>query len=81
MWRIVATRIALCARCCTRYATGSPVNVAAQLAARLPTLIRGVYYKDWDPSRTPLAIHEVDAFLSESRTRGVWLARPRRRLL
>jgi uncharacterized protein (DUF2267 family) len=40
-----------------------PVDVAAKLAAQLPTLIRGIYYEDWDPSRTPLAIHDVDAFL------------------
>ncbi|HYM65861.1 MAG TPA: DUF2267 domain-containing protein, partial [Patescibacteria group bacterium] len=36
---------------------------AAKLAAQLPTLIRGIYYEDWQPSRTPLAIHDVDAFL------------------
>lgn len=40
-----------------------PVDVAAKLAAQLPTLIRGIYYEDWDPSRTPLPIHDVDAFL------------------
>jgi uncharacterized protein (DUF2267 family) len=40
-----------------------PVEVAAKLAAQLPTLIRGIYYEDWQPSRTPLAIHDVDAFL------------------
>ena len=39
------------------------VDVAAKLAAQLPTFIRGVYYEDWDPSRTPLPIHDVDAFL------------------
>ena len=39
------------------------VDVAAKLAAQLPTLIRGVYYEDWDPSRTPLPIHDVEAFL------------------
>lgn len=39
------------------------VEVAAKLAAQLPTLIRGIYYEDWRPSRTPLAIHDVDAFL------------------
>jgi uncharacterized protein (DUF2267 family) len=39
------------------------VDVAAKLAAQLPTLIRGIYYEDWDPSRTPLAIHDVEAFL------------------
>lgn len=40
-----------------------PVDVAANLAAQLPTLIRGIYYEDWDPSSTPLPIHDVDAFL------------------
>jgi len=40
-----------------------PVDVAAKFAAQLPTLIRGIYYEDWDPSRTPLAIRDVDAFL------------------
>jgi uncharacterized protein (DUF2267 family) len=40
-----------------------PVDVAAKLAAQLPTLIRGIYYEDWDPSRTPLPIHDVGAFL------------------
>ena len=39
------------------------VDVAVKLAAQLPTLIRGIYYEDWDPSRTPLAIHDVETFL------------------
>jgi uncharacterized protein (DUF2267 family) len=39
------------------------VDVAAKLAAQLPTLIRGIYYEDWDPSRTPLPLHDVEAFL------------------
>lgn len=39
------------------------VDVAAKLAAQLPALIRGIYYEDWDPSRTPLPMHDVDAFL------------------
>jgi uncharacterized protein (DUF2267 family) len=29
------------------------VDEAAQLGAQLPELIRGVYYAEWDPSRTP----------------------------
>ncbi|HXW59019.1 MAG TPA: DUF2267 domain-containing protein [Solirubrobacteraceae bacterium] len=39
------------------------VDVAAKLAAQLPTLIRGIYYEDWDPSRTPLPIRDVQTFL------------------
>lgn len=27
---------------------------AAQLGAQLPTMVRGVYYEGWDPSRTPV---------------------------
>jgi len=41
-----------------------PVDVAAKLAAQLPTLLRGVYYEDWVPSRTPLPIRDVDGFLA-----------------
>lgn len=46
------------------------VDVAAKLAAQLPTLIRGIYYEDWDPSRTPLPIHDVDAFLDHVAAEG-----------
>lgn len=46
------------------------VDVAAKLAAQLPTLIRGIYYEDWDPSRTPLPIHDVDAFLDHVAREG-----------
>jgi uncharacterized protein (DUF2267 family) len=46
------------------------VDVAAKLAAQLPLLIRGVYYEDWDPSRTPLAIHDVDTFLDHVAQEG-----------
>lgn len=30
------------------------VDEAADLAAQLPVLVRGVYYDGWDPSRTPV---------------------------
>ncbi len=46
------------------------VDVAAKLASQLPTLIRGVYYEDWDPSRTPLAIHDVGTFLDHVAEEG-----------
>lgn len=47
-----------------------PVDTAAKLAAQLPTLIRGIYYEEWDPSRTPLPIHDVDAFLGRVAQEG-----------
>jgi uncharacterized protein (DUF2267 family) len=30
------------------------VDEAAQLAAQLPVLVRGIYYEGWDPSRVPV---------------------------
>jgi uncharacterized protein (DUF2267 family) len=51
-----------------------PVNEAAQLAAQLPELIRGVYYEDWVPARTPINYRNVDEFLDrvagEAQLRG-----------
>jgi uncharacterized protein (DUF2267 family) len=40
-----------------------PVNEVAQLAAQLPTLIRGVFYEGWEPSRTPDHARDLDSFL------------------
>jgi uncharacterized protein (DUF2267 family) len=40
-----------------------PVEVAAKFAAQMPVLIRGIYYEDWDPSRTPVTVRDVEAFL------------------
>ncbi len=39
------------------------VDEAAQLAAQLPDLIRGIYYENWDPSATPRRYHDLDSFL------------------
>lgn len=57
-------------RCCTRLRDRLTVDVAAKLAAQLPTLIRGIYYEDWDPSRTPLPIHDVETFLDHVLSEG-----------
>lgn len=46
------------------------VDVAATLAAQLPTFIRGVYYEDWVPSSTPVAIHDVGGFLDRVASEG-----------
>jgi uncharacterized protein (DUF2267 family) len=39
------------------------VDEAAQLAAQLPDLIRGIYYEGWDPSSTPRSYKDLDSFL------------------
>lgn len=43
------------------------VDEAAQLAAQLPLLVRGIYYDGWDPSRTPLPYHYAEDFLERVR--------------
>lgn len=51
------------------------VDEAAQLAAQLPLLIRGVYYEGWDPSNKPLKERHRDAFLAHvDRNFGWYLA-------
>ncbi|MDQ2091024.1 DUF2267 domain-containing protein [Marimonas arenosa] len=39
------------------------VDEAAQLAAQMPVMIRGIYYEGWNPSKTPMAIRSADAFV------------------
>jgi uncharacterized protein (DUF2267 family) len=36
------------------------VEEAAQLAAQLPMLIRGIYYDSWEPSRVPVKMHKQE---------------------
>jgi uncharacterized protein (DUF2267 family) len=40
-----------------------PVDEAADLAAQLPQLVRGIYYEGWDPSWTPVRIRHMEEFL------------------
>jgi uncharacterized protein (DUF2267 family) len=40
-----------------------PVDEAAQLAAQLPELIRGIYYEGWNPSKTPVRYRGLADFL------------------
>jgi uncharacterized protein (DUF2267 family) len=39
------------------------VDEAAQLAAQLPDLIRGIYYEGWNPSKTPVKYRGLTDFL------------------
>jgi uncharacterized protein (DUF2267 family) len=40
------------------------VDEAAQLAAQLPVLIRGIYYEGWDPSKVPVKVRHREDFLA-----------------
>jgi uncharacterized protein (DUF2267 family) len=39
------------------------VDEAAQLAAQLPDLVRGIYYEGWDPSKSPRPYRTQAEFL------------------
>lgn len=51
-----------------------PVNETAQLASQMPDMLRGIYYENWVPSKTPMSYHELDSFLdrlaAEARLHG-----------
>lgn len=40
-----------------------PIDSAANLAAQLPLVVRGVFYENWDPSRTPEKIRDTSVFI------------------
>jgi len=44
------------------------VDEAAQLAAQLPVLIRGIYYEGWDPSKTPVIERKAEGFIARVQT-------------
>lgn len=41
------------------------VEEATDLGAQLPLLVRGIYYENYNPSKTPEKIRHLDAFLGE----------------
>src|SRR3954452_24995099 len=46
------------------------IDEAAQLAAQLPHLLRGVFYEGFDPGHQPEKIRDRDVFLSRLAERG-----------
>jgi uncharacterized protein (DUF2267 family) len=46
------------------------IEVAARLAVQLPTLIRGIYYEEWNPGSRPMPIHDTDTFLEHVVSEG-----------
>lgn len=40
------------------------LDEAADLAAQLPVLLRGIYYEGWDPSATPVTPRSKEAFIA-----------------
>lgn len=39
-------------------------DAAAQLAAQMPIIVRGIYYEGWDPSKTPVKERSRAGFLA-----------------
>lgn len=46
------------------------VEETAQLAAQLPTLIRGIYYEGWKPGAAGRLAYDVDTFLAHVAAEG-----------
>lgn len=51
------------------------VDEAAQLAAQLPDLLRGIYYEGWDPSATPVRERTREQFLDHVAREGALAGR------
>ena len=43
------------------------VDEAADLGSQLPMLVRGIYYENWQPSRTPQRVRDREEFLARVR--------------
>jgi uncharacterized protein (DUF2267 family) len=63
-WRIVRAHLQLLRRRLT-------ADEAAQLAAELPHLLRGVFYEGYDPGREPERIRDRDEFLARFAERAI----------
>ncbi|NLE01710.1 MAG: DUF2267 domain-containing protein [Fibrobacter sp.] len=45
------------------------IDEAVDLGAQLPLLIKGIYYDDWDPSKTPVKDRHIDDFIAHIKER------------
>jgi uncharacterized protein (DUF2267 family) len=52
------------------------VDEAADLAAQLPLVVRGIYFEGWDPSATPERIRDRETFLAPIETALLWEPAP-----
>ena len=51
-----------------------PTEEAVHLGAQLPMLLRGMYYDDWKPGRTPESLRDLPSFFQHVRARAGNLA-------
>jgi uncharacterized protein (DUF2267 family) len=48
------------------------VDEAADLAAQLPLLVRGIYFEGWNPSATPVRVRDRAGFLAPIEAALIW---------
>jgi len=53
-----------------------PPDEAADLAAQLPMLVRGIYFEGWNPSATPVRIRDRAGFLAPIDAALIWEPQP-----
>jgi uncharacterized protein (DUF2267 family) len=54
---------------------------AVDLAAQLPTIVRGIYYEGWQPHKPPTKIHSRQEFVDEVASHGLPSAVPAERAI